>query len=131
MIFLANGPIHWWSGRQQVVALSTTEAETMSLTRLAKEVMWLHKMLTGMKLTVALPMRLGEDNAACILTAKHPNSKAKTRHIRVQFHYVQELVEDKLVEVFYEPGSELPADLMTKALGRIKFEELAAYVIKD
>lgn len=131
LVFVANGPIHWWSGRLPVVALSTAEAENMVLVRLGKEMMWLHKMLTGMKLNVSLPMRLGEDNSACIMNAKHPNSKAKTRHIRVAYHYIQELVEDKMVEVFYVPGTEMPADLLTKALGRIKFVEMSAYVLRD
>ena len=131
VIYLSGGPIMWKSARQPVVALSTSEAELMALCQVAKEVMWLQKMLTGMGIEVSFPVMLGEDNSGCIMTANNPNSKARLRHIRVQYHYVQELIEEGFVKIKHVPGTEMPADIFTKPLARVKFQELRAMFVKE
>lgn len=124
VIYLAGAPIMWKSSRQVVVALSTSEAELMALCQVGKEIMWFQKMLEEIGKEAKLPISIGEDNNGCIMTANNPNSKARLRHIRVQFHYIQQLIEEKMVQIKHVPGVDMPADIFTKPLARIKFEEL-------
>ena len=43
------------------------------------------------------------------------------KHIDVKKFFVRELVQAGEIELRYIPSEEMPADIMTKALGRIKF----------
>ena len=42
---IANAPVSWKSTLQSTVALSTTEAEYMAITKAAKEAIWLQGLL--------------------------------------------------------------------------------------
>jgi hypothetical protein len=41
----------------------------------------------------------------------------------VRYHKIREFVERDQVSLYYIPGTENPADIFTKPLGRVKFEE--------
>ncbi len=41
---------------------------------------------------------------------------ARSKHFDVQNHFVQEKIEDDIIELFYCPTDEIIADVMTKAL---------------
>ena len=40
------------------------------------------------------------------------------------YHFIRECVENELIEVQNIPGNEQKADILTKALGRIRFKEM-------
>ena len=44
-----------------------------------------------------------------------------SKHIDIRFHYIREVIERKLAEVFFIDGDKNPADLLTKNLGSVKF----------
>jgi hypothetical protein len=46
----------------------------------------------------------------------------RTKHFEVDLHFTRQKVEDKTIHVDYVHTSNQLADLLTKALGRIKFE---------
>ena len=48
---------------------------------------------------------------------------ARSKHIDVQFHYTREPVAAKDVLFKYLPTADMPADVMTKALGRPKHDQ--------
>ena len=48
----------------------------------------------------------------------------RSKHIHSRYHFIRECVEKELLEVEHVPGSEQKADILTKALGRIKYKEM-------
>ena len=47
-----------------------------------------------------------------------------SKHIHTRFHFIRECVEKGLVSVEHVAGVKQNADILTKALGRIKFKEM-------
>jgi hypothetical protein len=45
------------------------------------------------------------------------------KHVHRAYHWIQENVEDKIIIVQHVSGAQNPADIFTKALGKIKFVE--------
>jgi hypothetical protein len=118
-IFTLNGgPISWKSKKQAIVSLSSMEAEYIALTETVKEGMWLQKLQEDLKLNKEA-LIIYEDNQSCIRTASDVIRNERSKHIDVRYHFVRELVNKKEVRLEYLPTEHMPADLMTKALGKI------------
>ena len=123
LVILACGPISWKSFVQKSIATSSTEAEYMALCDCAKQVVWIRLLLEELKLPVKIPVPIYVDNQAAIFNASNPTQERRTKHMDVRYHKIREFVEEGKVDLFYIPGTDNPADLFTKPLGRIKFEQ--------
>ena len=66
-------------------------------------------------------MELRVDNSSAIELAKNPAFHSRTKHIDVRYHYIRMAIEKKWIKLKHVPSKEQLADIMTKALGRIKF----------
>ena len=62
------------------------------------------------------------DNQGAIKLARNPIFHARTKHIELHHHFVRESVSDGEISLHYIPTSEQPADILTKFLGRARFE---------
>ena len=52
----------------------------------------------------------------------------RSKHIHSRYHFIRECFERKLIEVEHVPGTEQKADVLTKALGKIKFREMRDFI---
>jgi hypothetical protein len=86
--FTLVGVVSWSSKRQTSTTLSSTEAKYMSLTQVAKEALWLRKLLgdLGYHQLVATPMYC--NNQSAIALSQNPKYHTRTKHIEVQHHYI-------------------------------------------
>ena len=50
------------------------------------------------------------------MLAKNPIFHAKTKHIEVKYHFIREMLEDKLMKLVKVHTDENPANLLAKAL---------------
>ncbi|KAG2916623.1 hypothetical protein PC129_g5036 [Phytophthora cactorum] len=66
------------------------------------------------------PLLLGDNMASIYLTAR-PGKHSRTKHIEKKFHVSRDLVEKKELEVQHVGTNAMVADIMTKALGAVKF----------
>lgn len=119
---LANGIFSWTSHTQKTIAHSSTEAEYMALSDCSRQVVWVRNLLEelGYKLN-AIP--IAGDNQGSIFMASNPVTSKHSQHIDIRYHYIHEVVERGLVDVLFIDGANNPADLFTKNLGCIKFEQ--------
>ena len=117
--------ISWSSKKQHVVALSSTEAEYIVQTHVAKEALWLHSFLRELRSAPDDPLILNCDNQGAIALAKDNKFHARTKHIDVCYHFIHEAVEDGKVVVQYIPTRDNISDIFTKLLAKAKFRELA------
>ena len=86
---------------------SSTEAEYKSLANATAEVMWIQTLLYELGIKTPKAARLWCDNiGATYLSANHV-FHARTKHIEVDFHFVRERVDRKLLEIrfFFIPNS--------------------------
>ena len=116
--FLAGGPISWQSKRQSVVAQSSTEAEYIAMSELAKEGAWLRYLLVGLqyKGQDLDPMTLYSDNQGALSLAENPTFHRGSKHIAVRYHLVRQEVEMGRLQIAYIPTDHMPADGLTKVL---------------
>ena len=130
LFLMAGSPISWLSKKQTVLALSTLEAEYITLCLATQEAVWIRKLLTELLVSVR-PVMLMEDNQAAIAIARNPMAHARTKHIDIRFHYVREALQNGAIDVHYCPTSEMLADLLTKSLSKGQFETLRSAMGMD
>ena len=122
-IFIANGPISWKSRRQQLTALSTTEAEVNALAEDVKDASWLSTMLKQMKLVPDnYTIKMYEDNAGCLLLVNGRRTPARTKHIAVRIGYIRDLINSSVISVTRCSTDDMVADPLTKPLGSVEFQ---------
>ena len=124
MFYLNECPITWCSQKQETVALSSCEAEFMAATEGAKQAIWLQELLEEVTEIGSKPVELRLDNKSAIALTKNPVFHGRSKHIHKRYHFIRECVENNQVDVQHVPGAEQKADVLTKALGRIKFKEM-------
>ena len=64
------------------------------------------------------------DNQPALYSLKTCLSHSKSRHIKIQFHYVKDLIRDEEVHFKYCPTEDMVVDLFTEALPASHFERL-------
>ena len=120
LVKLANGTFCWNSRAQKSIALSSTEAEYMSLSDTSRQVVWIRSLFKEIGIDLG-PIPLCGDNQGSIFLASNPVQEKRIKHIDLRHHYIREIIRENKVELFFIEGNENPADLFTKNLGRIKF----------
>ncbi|GKD45846.1 retrotransposon protein, putative, ty1-copia subclass [Tanacetum coccineum] len=114
--FLVQGCVVSWNDTlQHVVALSTTEAEYMALTKAVKEAMWLRGLLEelGVKLN---SVAVNCDNQGAIHLSQNHVFHERTKHINVRNHFIREVLEAKTIEVLKVGTKHNVADVLTKVV---------------
>jgi hypothetical protein len=123
VFFMGGAPVSWSSKRQAVVALSSTEAEYISLACGAQNAMWMKNWLSEVFLPQELPFHLHGDNLGSISLTETTKGHGLAKHIEIRWHFIRDRVKEGEIAVSSVPGSENVADIFTKALPRIKHEK--------
>jgi len=122
--FLGNNLVTWTSQKQKVVALSTCEAEYVAAAAGACQGVWLSRLIADLMGRDVQKFRLLVDNKSAIELSKNPVFHERSKHIDTCFHYIRECINSGQVEVDHVRTDNQLADILTKALGRIRFVEL-------
>ncbi|BAF28972.2 Os12g0108800 [Oryza sativa Japonica Group] len=128
LFFLAQNPITWQSQKQKVVALSSCEAEYVAATTAACQGVWLQGLLSEILGAPATAPILKVYNKSAIALSKNPVHHDRSKHIQTRFHFIRECVDDGKIIIEYASSVEQLADLLTKPLGRQRFQELSELV---
>ncbi|CAK1581238.1 unnamed protein product [Parnassius mnemosyne] len=109
--------------KQQTVALSSTKAEYMAICEASKEAIFLKNLLTDLivsKSSTIEPIILCNDSQSAQKLTDNSMYHRRSKHIDVKFHFIREAVERKLVRFEYLNTLEMPADIFTKSLCKVK-----------
>lgn len=117
---LSGAAVDWESRKQRTVALSSTEAEYMSLTEAAKEAMYLRKLLKEIGIYEPNKISISCDNRGAQLLAENAVYHSRSKHIDLRHHFVRDVLKDGLIELKYLRTEDMPADILTKGLPRGK-----------
>ena len=114
-----GGPnlISWSSKKQPTVSRSSTEAEYKALTNGVAEAIWVDSLLKELGVTQQCAAILWCDNLRATYLKANPVFHTRTKHIDIDFHFVQERVaagalddrfistNDQLADVFTKPAT--------------------------
>jgi hypothetical protein len=120
-----GGAITWGSRKQELVTLSTAEAEYVAATHAAKEALWLRRLISEVFRPLKHPTTLHCDNQAAIALTKDGTYHARTKHIDIRYHFIRFSVEEGSINLVYCPTDDMVADTLTKALPNAKAKHFA------
>ncbi|KAJ0532224.1 putative RNA-directed DNA polymerase [Helianthus annuus] len=130
-----KGAVAWASKKQDVVALSSTEAEYVAAAACACQTLWVTGVLEEFGLKFADSITIKCDNTSTIKLSKNPVFHGRCKHIGVRFHFLRDLVKDGKIVLEHCGSSEQAADIFTKPLSREVFaklrEKLGVCSVKD
>ncbi|XP_076893371.1 secreted RxLR effector protein 161-like [Bidens hawaiensis] len=124
VFYYGQSPITWCSQKQATVALSSCEAEYMAALAAACQAVWLRELLSELTGEALQKVMLKVDNTSAIALVKNSVFNNRTKHIKSRFHFIRDCYNDGEVDVEHISGKEQRADILTKALVRIKFMEM-------
>ncbi|XP_040258155.1 secreted RxLR effector protein 161-like [Aegilops tauschii subsp. strangulata] len=124
VFFLGENPTSWTSQKQKVVAISSCEAEYVEATAATCQGLWLNRRISEMRGQEPTKFKLLINNKSAIALAKNPVHHDRNKHIDVKYHFIRECIEEGQVEVDHVRTNYQLADVLTKALGRVRFVEM-------
>nr|GEV63194.1 retrovirus-related Pol polyprotein from transposon TNT 1-94 [Tanacetum cinerariifolium] len=105
------------------MALSTAEAEYVSLSACCPKVLWMRTQLTDYGFYFKkIPIYC--DSKSAIAISCNPVQHSRTKHIAVRYHFIKEHVEKGTIELYFFKTDYQLADLFTKALPADRFNYL-------
>ena len=68
------------------------------------------------------------DNQSAITLSKNPVHHNLTKHIDTRYHFIRQCIEDKNIDIVFIRTENPLADIFTKALRRMKFQEMRSRI---
>jgi hypothetical protein len=142
VILYSGCPIHWGSKVQREIALSTTEAEYITLSTSSHELIPIWCILRELTLHSPLrylvqhppgqlpPSTIYEDNASSIaLATKDNHHKPHTKHISLKYQHFKGYLKSGALCIVKIPSASNLADIFTKPLTQVLYERLHSSMI--
>uniref|UniRef100_A0A2N9GNZ7 Reverse transcriptase Ty1/copia-type domain-containing protein n=1 Tax=Fagus sylvatica TaxID=28930 RepID=A0A2N9GNZ7_FAGSY len=117
-VFLFGGTaVSWLSKKQGCVAKYTMEAEYIACSTAVSNAVWIKRFVDSLKLDMQdRSVNVFCDNKSAISLIKSGANSSKGKHIDVNYHYIQDIVERGEIKVHFVPSADMMADPMTKGL---------------
>jgi hypothetical protein len=115
--------IMWGSKAQASVASSTVEAEYLAASLVAKECLWLAKLLSALGVSCT-PLQIKCDSTGALRQIER-STTARTKHIDVIHHFVRDRVALGHLSFSYCKSADMLADLLTKSLPIVQHQLLS------
>ncbi|GJW12018.1 ribonuclease H-like domain, reverse transcriptase, RNA-dependent DNA polymerase [Tanacetum coccineum] len=121
IFYYGESPISWSTQKQATVALSSCESEFIAATAAATQALWLKRLLSKLTHSQEEKVIIQVDNKSAIALMKNPVFHGRSKHIDTKYHFIRECVEREDIQVEFVNGEYQKADILTKALPKIKF----------
>jgi hypothetical protein len=110
------GCITSYSKRSDSVALSTTQAETDSLTECIKEIIWFRGFLESIHFKIIKPTDIHVDNKPVVILSKDGNHLKRSKHFVVKLNWIKEMKMKDIIQIIHISTEDNHSDIFTKAL---------------
>ena len=117
----------WMSKKKNPVSLSTAEANYIVAGSYCAQLLWMKKLLHDYGITQDT-MCVFCDNMSAINLSKNPVQHSKSKHIKIRYHFIQDLVEEKIVCLEFINTNNQKADIFTKPLDGLRFKFLCKII---
>ena len=96
----------------------------MASTSAGQGILWLHNLFheLGYPLSSASPLLI--DSRSALSVARNPEHHGRMKHLDLHFYWFRDEVDKGNISVTHVRTDVMPADIMTKALGRVKVLEM-------
>jgi hypothetical protein len=121
--------VSWQTKKQSTVALSSAEAELMSLVEVAKEILFFKHVLTQLRYNIILPICINVDNQSAIKIAEHDVFRDRTKHIDIKHHFLHDCINDKIIKLVWKESKLEIADIFTKPISTDLFTQHRAKLL--
>ncbi|CAH9140198.1 unnamed protein product [Cuscuta epithymum] len=122
-VFLGDNLLSWSSKRQPTLSRSSAEAEYRGVANAVAELCWLRNLLLELHHPHHKASVVYCDNISAVYLSGNPVQHQRTKHIEMDIHFVREKVSRGQIRVLHVPSRHQYADIFTKGLPRILFEE--------
>jgi hypothetical protein len=119
-IFIDKNLLSYRTIKQNIVALSSCEAEYIAFSSVVQELLWILQLFKHMRMDHDQPI-IYIDNRSAIDLLKRATVSDRSKHIDVRYHNVRQHFQDGKFTVQHISTEENIADIFTKALGTEKF----------
>ncbi|CAA7044894.1 unnamed protein product [Microthlaspi erraticum] len=123
-VYLGSSLIMWKSKKHDIVSRSSTKAEYRSMAHTTCELLWLHQLLTDLKITVTAKAELFCDSKSAIYIATNPVFHERTKHIEVDCHTIRDQVKNGFLTLMHVGTTNQHADILTEPLQPGPFHSL-------
>ena len=122
IIHVYGGPVSWASRTQSVTSTSTTESEFRALSEVSREALWLAKIVRLFGIP-SRPFLIRGDNMGAIHAISNHCYTRHTKHIEIHHDFMRDRVMEGHLDYQHIKGTDNPADVLTKALDKHKFQQ--------
>ena len=95
----------------------------MSISLASQECVYLLSLVRSLGLDLDGPILLQGDNHGAIKLAQNTITHKRSKHIDIRHRFLRDLVEREVIQLQYIPTDQNIADILTKDLGRPKFNQ--------
>nr|GEX60055.1 ribonuclease H-like domain, reverse transcriptase, RNA-dependent DNA polymerase [Tanacetum cinerariifolium] len=121
IFYYGESPISWSTQKQATIALSSCESEFIAATAAATQALWLKRLLSKLTHSQKEKVTIQVDNKSAISLMKNPLFHGRSKHIDTKYHFIRECVEREDIQVKFVNEEYHKADILIKALPKIKF----------
>jgi len=114
-MFLGTSLVAWKSKKQEVISMSSAEAEYKAMSMAVREMMWLRFLLEDLWIDVSEASVLYCDNTAAIHIANNPVFHERTKHIERDYHHIREKIILGLIRTLHVRTENQLADIPYKS----------------
>ena len=111
------------SKKQNSVSLSMAKDEYIATGSCCAQLLWMRKLLHDYGITQDT-MCVFFDIISAINLSKNLVQHSKSKHIEIRYHFIQDLVEEKIVCLEFINTDNQKTDIFTKPLNGLRFESL-------
>lgn len=120
VVNMTGAAINWKSHRQDIVALSSTEAEYIALSSCVKDVLWIQQILNEIKENFIECTVIYGDNTSALKIANCEAFRERTKHIDIRHHHIRQQVLDGKIKLAHVSTELMAADMLTKGVNGAK-----------
>jgi hypothetical protein len=115
-VYIGSNLVSWNAKKQATVSRSSIESEYKAMANATTEVIWIQTLLEEIGIYSPPMAYLWCDNMRVKYLSSNPVFHARTKHKEVDYHFVQEQVQQGLLKVDFVSTKDQVVDGFTKAL---------------
>jgi len=122
VFIFCGGAISWSVKTQKCVALSSTEAKLNAISEATRQALYVRKHLPSLGVNPQQPLSLFNNNqsALAVVDTSSGTYHGRMKHYDIKLAHLRDTTARGQVHFGYCRTDDMPADVLTKALGRVK-----------
>jgi len=122
-LFLSDNLLSWSSKCKPTLSCSSAEVKYRGVANMVSESCWLRNLLLELHCPVHTATLVYCDNVSVIYLARNPIQHQRTKHIKMDIHFVHEKVACGQVRILHIPSCYQIVDIFTKGLPLVLFQD--------